>query len=86
MELIFSDNAKKQLEKLSHDMKLIFLKRLEKIQRTPPRKHMRYGIPCHVENVTKQARLIYFMEDKKIYILQCFKNHKEYELWYKSYK
>ena len=86
MALIFSDSAKKELGNLPQDLKAVFLKHLEKIQAMPPRKHMRHGIPFHVENVTKQARLIYDINGDLTYILHCFKNHKEYERWYKSYK
>jgi len=86
MELIFSDSAKKELENLPQDLKAVFLKHLEKIQFLPPRKHMKHGIPFHVENVTKQARIIYNAKGDQTYILHCFKSHKEYERWYKAYK
>jgi len=86
MDLVFSDAAKKELKDLPQDLKTIFLKHLNKIQHMPPRRHMKHGIPHHVEKVTKQARLIYNVEEDKLYILHCFKNHKEYERWYKSYK
>jgi phage-related protein len=43
------------------------------------RKHME-------KNVTKQARIIYNVKGDQTYILHCFKSHKEYERWYKSYK
>ena len=78
MELSFSDYAKKELENLPQDLKVVFLKHLEKIQAMPPRKHMKHGIPFHVENVTKQARIIYDVRGDQtyIYILHCFKSHK----------
>jgi mRNA-degrading endonuclease RelE of RelBE toxin-antitoxin system len=86
MELFFSNSAKKELENLPKDIKAIFLMHLEKIQEKPPRKHMKHGIPCHVEKVTKQARIIYNIKGDRTYILHCFINHKDYEHWYKSYK
>ncbi len=86
MQLVFSDSAKKELEDLPEELIGIFLKHLEKMQEMPPRKHMKYGIPCHVEKVTKQARIIYDIKEDKIYILHCFGGHKEYERWYRSYK
>jgi hypothetical protein len=49
MELIFSFAATKELENLSPELKAIFFVHLEKIQASPPRKHMQHGIPCHVE-------------------------------------
>jgi phage-related protein len=86
MELTFSDSALKELENLQQDMRSIFIKHLEKMQTAPPRKHMKYAIPCHVEKVTKQARIIFDVKGEQIYILHCFASHKEYERWYKSYK
>jgi hypothetical protein len=86
MELIFSDSAKQELENLPQDMKAVFLTHLEKIHFRPPRKHMKQGIPCHVEKVTKQARIIYDISEDRTYILHCFTSHKEYEHWYNSYK
>jgi mRNA-degrading endonuclease RelE of RelBE toxin-antitoxin system len=86
MDLVFSDSAKKELESLPQELIILFLKHLEKMQETPPRKYMKHGIPCHVEKVTKQARIIYNIEGDDIYILHCFGGHKEYEHWYNSYK
>ena len=86
MELVFSISAKRELGNLSIELKAIFLLHLEKIQARPPRKHMHHGIPCHVEKVTKQARIVYSIRGDRTYILHCFTNHKEYEHWYKSYK
>lgn len=86
MNLVFSDSAKKELESLPQDLTALFLKHLEKMQETPPRKHVKHGIPCHVQKVTKQARIIYDIEGDDIYILHCFGGHKEYERWYNSYR
>ncbi len=86
MELVFSDSARKELESLPDELIAFFLKHLEKMQGTPPRKHMKYGISCHVEKVTKQARIVFNIEENSIYILHCFGSHKEYERWYGSYK
>jgi phage-related protein len=86
MELIFSDSAKKELTDMPQDMKILFRMHLEKIHSRPPHKHMKHGIPCHVENVTKQAGIIFDFSEDRIYILHCFTSHKEYEQWYNSYK
>jgi phage-related protein len=86
MQLVFSDSAKRELENLPQELIALFLKHLDKIQEMPPRKHMKHGIPCHVEKVTKQARIIYNIEGGDIYILHCFGGHMEYERWYSSYK
>jgi len=86
MELIFSDSARKELEDLEQELKSLFIKHLEKMQESPPRKHMKHGIPCHIEKVTRQARIVYDIKGEQIYVLHCFASHKEYERWYKSYK
>jgi phage-related protein len=86
MELVFSDSAKKELANLPQDIRAVFLMHLEKIHSGPPRKHMKHGIPCHVEKVTKQARIIYDIGEDRTYILHCITSHKEYEHWYSSYK
>lgn len=52
----------------------------------PLRRHMKYGIPYHVINVTKQARIVFEIENEDAIILHCFSNRKDYESWYKSYK
>ena len=84
MEVLLTEKARKQLVDLPSDLRDFFIKHLEKIGEIPPRKHMRYGIPCHVEKVTKQARLIYQIEEDRIYVPQCFAGHKEYERWYRA--
>jgi len=86
MEAFLSEKAKKQLKDMPADLRGYFIKHMEKIQEIPPRKHMKYGIPCHVEKITKTARLIYQIEEDRIYVLQCFSDHKEYEKWYRAYK
>lgn len=86
MELIFSDTARRELADLDQEQKSQFIRHIEKMQEAPPRKHMKHGIPCHVEKVTRQARIVYNIKGTQIYILHCFASHKEYERWYKSYK
>jgi phage-related protein len=86
MEIIFSDSARREMEDLEQELQYLFIEHFEKMQRGSHRKHMKYGIPCHVEKVTKQARIVYDIKGDLIYILHCFANHKEYERWYKSYK
>lgn len=86
MTLIISEYADNELEKMAPEIRKRFLGHLLKIQQNPPRKHLRFGLPFNVEKVTKQARLIYQIENDDVFVLHCFKNHKEYEKWYKSYK
>jgi len=86
MEVIFSDDAEKELDEIDPSLRELFFKHVEKIRNMPPRRHMRFGLPFNVEDVTKQARLVYQMEEKNLTVLHCFKRHKEYERWYKSFK
>jgi len=86
MKVQISVKAEKQLDGMPEELRLIFMKHMRKIQSIPLRRHMKYGIPSYVEEVTKQARIIYYLKDEEAYITHCFKNHKEYERWYKSYK
>jgi len=86
MELIFSDSGKLEIENLEQELKSIFIKHLERMQSSPPRKHLKHGMPGHVEKVTRQARIVFNIKGEQIYILHCFASHKEYERWYKSYK
>ena len=86
MEIIFSDSARREIEDLEQELQSLFIKHLEKMQRKSHRKHMKYGIPCHVEKVTKQARIVYDLKGDLIYVLHLFASLKEYERWYKSYK
>jgi len=86
MEIVFSDFAKKELERLPQELKSLFLKHFEKMIVAPPRKRMKHGIPCHVDKVTGQARIVCEIRRDTIYVLHCFGSHKEYERWYRSYK
>jgi len=67
-------------------MRIFFKLHIEKLAQMPPRRHLKFGIPYHVEDVTKQARLIYEIEGSTIYVVRCFTKHKDYEKWYNSYK
>jgi len=86
MKVLFSQNADAELARTDSELRRIFINHIEKIASMPPRRHMKYGVPCHVENVTKQARIIYQTEGENLHILHCFPNHKDYERWYNTYK
>ena len=86
MEIVFSKNAQKELDKMDSDLRKMFIKHSEKMLENPPKRHLRFGLPFNVENITKQARLIFSQESEKIFILHCFKTHKEYEKWYNSFR
>ncbi len=86
MKIRILETAEKELEKIVNPLNKQFGKHIEKIALKEAIRHLKYGLPYLTENVTKQARIVYFIEEETIYILHCFKNHKEYERWYKSFK
>ncbi len=86
MELVFLEQSEKELDQMNKQQNEMFSKHFKKIIQIPPRRHLRFGLPFNVEEVTKQARIIYKIENETIYILHCFTTHKDYEKWYKNYK
>ena len=86
MELRFSEEGRQDFLGLDKTLQSFFKKHIEKISEMPPRRHLKLGIPYHVENVTKQARLVYDADENMLLVVRCFAAHKEYEKWYKSYK
>jgi len=86
MKLRILETAEKELEKIDEPLNKQFGKHIEKIVLMKSNKHLKHGLPYLVENVSKQARIVYFVEKETIFVLHCFKTHKEYERWYKSYK
>jgi len=82
----FKSQADKDLEKMDNALIKQFIKHVKKIELNPGKKHLKLGLPYFIEKVTDQARIAFFVENNTIYILRCFKNHKEYENWYKSEK
>jgi mRNA-degrading endonuclease RelE of RelBE toxin-antitoxin system len=84
--IFFSEKAEADLDSMTGQQRALFLKHARKIQAMPPRRHMKYGMPCHVEEVTKQARLVYTTQGEDIYVIRCFTRHKDYEHWYESYR
>jgi len=86
MKILFSEKAENELGEMDKSLKWLFVKHSEKVSQLPPRRHLKFGLPFNVEEVTKQARMVYQIEEGACYILHCFKDHKEYERWYKSFK
>jgi len=87
MRIEFKDNAKEDLRGFDAQLKLFFKQHIDKLASMPLRKkHLKFGIPFHKEDVTKQARLIDDLSEDVFYVVRCFATHKEYEKWYKSYK
>ncbi|MBI4210050.1 MAG: hypothetical protein HY544_00900 [Candidatus Diapherotrites archaeon] len=86
MKPAYSEHALRYLEKMDNSARRLLIKHVEKILETPQQRHMRFGLPFYVEEVTRQARMAYNPDGETIFILRCFATHKEYERWYKSYK
>ncbi len=86
MIIRFSETAEKELDAMDDQLRHLFLKHAEKISSMLPRRHLKFGVPFNVKEVTKSARMIFQKEAGVLYILHCFRDHKDYERWYKSYK
>jgi len=86
MQILYLEEAIRDLEETDPELRLFFRQHIEKMAEMPPRRHLKFGIPYHVEDVTRQARLIYEIDGETPYIVRCFSSHKDYEKWYASYK
>ena len=90
MKIVFAEKAQKELEGVDKALGALFIQHAEKISTMPQSRHLRFGVPFNVENVTQQARIVFQKEkendEETLYILHCFATHKEYERWYKSYR
>ena len=86
MKIILEEQAQKDFNLLERTLQGFFRHHIDKLQGMPPRRHMRHGLPWHVEDVTKQARLICNERDDILIIIRCFATHKEYERWCQSYR
>lgn len=86
MEFKILPQAQDDLDAMDRSLAVLFIKHMRKISLMPPRRHMQFGLPYHVEEVTKQARMPYLIQDEKLNIVRCFATHKEYQKWYESQK
>jgi len=86
MQIRILETTEKELEKIPNPLNKQFGKNIEKLTSKEINRHLKHGLPYYTENVTKQARIIYYTEEEIIFIAHCFATHKEYERWFKSYK
>ena len=86
MEAIFTEQGRKDFLALEKSLQKFFQDHINKLAAMPPRRHMKFGVPYHVEDVTRQARLVYEIEGETMFITHCFATHKEYEKWYNSFR
>ncbi len=86
MRIFYREEAVRDLEESDREFRLYFKQHIEKLAKMPPRRHMKFGVPYHVEDVTRQARLVYEIDGNTLYVIRCFARHKDYERWYGSFK
>lgn len=86
MEIGWTEQGDEDFQAFEKSLKKFFKSHLEKLSRMPPRRHMKRGLSFFVEDVTKQARLVYLEEGELIKVLRCFATHKEYERWFNSFR
>lgn len=87
MKVEFKPKADEDFQSLDKQLQRYFEQHIDKLASMPPRKkHMKYGLPFHKEDVTKQARLVYDISEETFFVIRCFATHKEYEKWFRSYK
>ncbi|MFH0906136.1 MAG: hypothetical protein V1824_02260 [archaeon] len=73
-----------EFDQLPEDLKDRFIKKIKRLKEEKARRHLKFGLPYFVENVTSSARIVYRIEGNKLIFYRCFKNHKEYEKWFNS--
>jgi len=85
MEVNIREQAFDDLSEMDNTTYLFFLKRVTKIAQIPPRRHMKFGMPFNIEEIG-QGRIVYWIEEDKLFIIRCFADHKDYQKWYRSKK
>lgn len=74
----------KDLDKLGRKELEIFYKKKKKIKENPLRqKHLSGGENCYREPITKNIRLVYYVEGKTIWLLTIGHHDKSYEMFKK---
>ncbi len=85
MKTLYTEKGRQDLHGMDSSLAKVFIKHADKIAALPPRRHMKFGMPFHVDEVGN-GRLIYTYKDEALYIVRCFVNHNDYEKWYRSYR
>ena len=86
MEIAWDERGDSDFQALEKTLQRFFKAHLEKLSKMPPRRHLKHGLPFFVEDVTKQARLVYLEDGELLRVIRCFATHKEYEKWYNSFR
>lgn len=80
MQVIISNDAYKDIGKFASDLKKQIYSHFIKIsQEGLSRKHLHYGLPYFVDKIGYFGRIVYDIQDNKIFIIRIFNDHKEYE-------
>lgn len=75
----FHPNFLRDLDNLSTTNVEIFWKKLKKVKKNPLRlKHMSGGTNCYREEITRNIRLIYYVENNRIWLLTIGRHDKAY--------
>lgn len=83
MNVVFDEDARRDLKKIDRSQLVLFYNHVKKMAGRPPGRHLKHGLPFHVEEVG-QGRIVYQVVSDTIFVLRCFASHKDYEKWYKS--
>lgn len=86
MKSEFTDEGRQDFLALEKQLQVFFKKHIEKLLQMPPRRHLKFGVPHNVEDVTRQARMVYNIENETLFVVKCFATHNEYEKWYAQFK
>jgi len=75
------------MDRLPKDLRKRFYKKIKRIIKSnKQRRHLKHNVPYFSDKVTSSARLIYELIGNKIIFYKCFKDHKVYEKWLKTFK
>ena len=86
MNVLFDAKALEDIHSFDRQLQGFFRNHIDKLCKMPPRRHLKRGLPFFVEDVTKQARLVYLEDGELLRVIRCFATHKEYEKWYNSFR
>lgn len=80
--VIVEDAAKEALAKMDASVRSPILKRMKRMPREPPGRHLQYGLPFFIIDVG-QYRIAYSCVNdlKRVYLIG---DHKDYQRWLRS--
>jgi len=83
LELI--DSFRKDFDNTDKLMQEMIFKKIQYIrEENVSRKHLHFGSPYFIAKVTTSSRIVYKIYNQKIICIRFFKDHKDYEHWYKK--